>query len=400
MLKVFSNPDYGSLVAGVRDSDNTIGFMAKKLVDILFPYGGMEVEETVNHYVKPKDQYWFSAKNGMSVLMITADGARAITTPEEDDIGTDFELYIRGLGEWVEQIIGELEEIRQERIKKEEQEKAMENKNLQVFTNEQFGQLRTIVEGDKVLYCASDIAKALGYVNAPDAVAKHCRGSIAKRDTPINCVTPKGAHYIQYKALSYITEGDVYRLITHSKLPAAVQFEKWVFDEVLPTIRKHGAYMTPDTLDKIKKSPEFAYILAKQLIVETDRRKELEAENESLMEDNEHKQSVIDGLTDNISLAELRQRINQIVRYHTAPCDIPERWNLLYDEFERKYRINLSVRFKRNRNFVNPPAKNYLDYVDRVLGMTFQLYEVACKLYETSYDALMVSWGKVIGKVQ
>lgn len=94
----------------------------------------------------------------------------------------------------------------------------------------------------------------------------------------------------------------------------------------------------------------------------------------------------------------MRQRVNQIVRYHTAPNVIPECWNLLYDEFERKYHINLSVRFKRNRGFVEPPAKNYLDYIDRVLGMTPQLYEVVCKLFATSYDKLMASWGKIVSK--
>ena len=62
---------------------------------------------------------------------------------------------------------------------------------------------------------------------------------VVKRDTPTD-----GGN----QSLSFITEGDVYRLITHSKLPAAEKFEHWVFDEVLPTIRKHGAYMTPETL--------------------------------------------------------------------------------------------------------------------------------------------------------
>ena len=54
----------------------------------------------------------------------------------------------------------------------------------------------------------------------------------------------------------FIPEGDVYRLITHSKLPDAERFERWIFDEVLPTIRKHGAYMTPETLEAAILNPD------------------------------------------------------------------------------------------------------------------------------------------------
>lgn len=109
---------------------------------------------------------------------------------------------------------------------------------LQFFRHEQFGEIRTFIEGDKVLFCGSDIAKALGYSNAPDALNRHCR-AIVKRDTPISG---------KIQAISYILEGDVYRLIAHSKLPAAERFEIWVFDEVLPTIRKTGGYVSNDEL--------------------------------------------------------------------------------------------------------------------------------------------------------
>lgn len=93
------------------------------------------------------------------------------------------------------------------------------NNTLQVFQNKQFGQMRTLTEDGNTFFCGSDVAKALGYTNAPDALARHCRG-IVKRDTP----TTSGV-----QAMSFIPEGDVYRLITHSKLPAAEKFESWVF---------------------------------------------------------------------------------------------------------------------------------------------------------------------------
>ena len=102
----------------------------------------------------------------------------------------------------------------------------MDNK-IEIFKNEQFGEVRTILEGEKVLFCAADVAKALGYTNPNKAVNDHCR-AITKRSTPISG---------KVQSINFIPEGDVYRLIIRSKLPAAEKFELWVFDEVIPTIR-------------------------------------------------------------------------------------------------------------------------------------------------------------------
>lgn len=104
---------------------------------------------------------------------------------------------------------------------------------MEKFQSEEFGTLRTVDEDGKTLFCGADVAKALGYKNARDALGKHCKG-VAKRDTP----TSSGI-----QSMSFISEGDVYRLITHSKLPSAERFESWVFDEVLPSIRQQGGYI-------------------------------------------------------------------------------------------------------------------------------------------------------------
>lgn len=103
---------------------------------------------------------------------------------------------------------------------------------LQVFRDEQFGTVRTIDEDGKILFCGRDVALALGYANPQKAIRDHCKGG-TKRNTP----TPGGE-----QELLFITEGDLYRLITHSRLPAAENFEKWVFDVVLPQIRQTGRY--------------------------------------------------------------------------------------------------------------------------------------------------------------
>ena len=115
------------------------------------------------------------------------------------------------------------------------------NQQLQVFNHEQFGDVRIIEEDGKVLFCGKDVAKALGYENPRDAIRRHCRG-VVKRDGVSKTTNQHGVTTEQVTQMSFIPEGDVYRLITHSKLPAAERFEKWVFDEVLPTIRKTGGY--------------------------------------------------------------------------------------------------------------------------------------------------------------
>jgi len=106
---------------------------------------------------------------------------------------------------------------------------------MQVFQNKEFGELRTLEEDGKILFVASDVAKMLGYKNTSKAVNDHCKG-VTKRYIPT-----KGGN----QQMSVIPEGDLYRLIAHSELPSAQKFESWVFDEVLPTIRKTGSYSIP-----------------------------------------------------------------------------------------------------------------------------------------------------------
>ena len=112
----------------------------------------------------------------------------------------------------------------------------------EVFENQEFGSIRVLQEEGKTFFCASDVAKALGYVNPYAAVKRHCRGPLTKREGVVQKVNQYGDAGEQVVEISFITEGDVYRLIVHSKLPSAERFEHWVFDEVLPSIRKHGVY--------------------------------------------------------------------------------------------------------------------------------------------------------------
>ena len=107
---------------------------------------------------------------------------------------------------------------------------------LQVFNNEEFGQVRTTEIDGKVYFCGRDIAKALGYKRPQDAIRANCRYAVSNR-------TPHPQAPDKTIDMLFIPEGDVYRLIVRSKLPTAEKFETWVFDDVLPSIRKTGGYI-------------------------------------------------------------------------------------------------------------------------------------------------------------
>lgn len=107
---------------------------------------------------------------------------------------------------------------------------------LQIFNNPEFGEVRTITEDGKTLFCGKDVAAALGYKRPADAINAHCKGSVIRR------LPTKGGE----QDVKFIPEGDIYRLAARSELPGADVFERWIFDEVLPMIRRTGAYAPQD----------------------------------------------------------------------------------------------------------------------------------------------------------
>lgn len=103
---------------------------------------------------------------------------------------------------------------------------------LKVFSNSEFGELGVMLIDGKEYFPATQCAKLLGYARPADAISAHCKGV---------CVLPTPSSG-GVQNTKYIPEGDLYRLIVKSKLPQAEKFERWVFDEVLPSIRKSGGY--------------------------------------------------------------------------------------------------------------------------------------------------------------
>ena len=137
--------------------------------------------------------------------------------------------------------------------------------NLQIFKNEEFGEIRTIEESGKVLFCGSDVAKSLGYAKPQNAILKHCRYA-SKRGIPHPQSKTKTIEML------FIPEGDIYRLVSHSELPSAERFESWVFDDVLPSIRKNGGYIAGQETLSDDELMAKALLVAQNKIVERDNR--------------------------------------------------------------------------------------------------------------------------------
>ncbi len=128
---------------------------------------------------------------------------------------------------------------------------------MQVFQNSEFGELGVLEVNGKPYFPATACAKKLGYANPQKAIRDHCKG-VNEMVTPTKGGT---------QTMRFIPEGDLYRLIVHSKLPAAERFEKWVFDEVLPTIRRAGGYGQIDMATVTQIATIVAAEMVKQLVL-------------------------------------------------------------------------------------------------------------------------------------
>ena len=170
------------------------------------------------------------------------------------------------------------------------------NTELQIFDNSEFGSIRTTVIDGKPYFCGSDVASALGYKRPNDAISAHCRATV-------KCSTPISG---KLQEINFISEGDVYRLIIRSKLPNAERFEGWVFDEVLPSIRKHGMYAAEELLN----NPDLFISALQQLKIEKERTKNLQlqiAQNQQIINEMKPKASYYDMILQNKSTVPISQ---------------------------------------------------------------------------------------------
>lgn len=140
----------------------------------------------------------------------------------------------------------------------------MENKQVQVFNNVEFGDVRVIMQGEQPWFVGKDVASVLGYGDTAQAIRKH----VDNEDKGVVELTTPGGK----QRATIINESGLYSLILSSKLPSAKQFKRWVTSEILPTIRQHGAYLTPEKVEEVLMNPDTIIKLATQLKAEREGR--------------------------------------------------------------------------------------------------------------------------------
>ena len=173
---------------------------------------------------------------------------------------------------------------------------------LQIFSNPQFGEIRTIEENGRVLFCGSDVAKALGYAKPQNAVDRHCKCAL-KRGIPHPQSPDKTIEML------FIPEGDIYRLAAKSELPGADEFESWIFDEVIPSVRRTGGYISGQE----NLSPE--ELMAKALVVAQKTLADREARLSAVTVENQimkPKADYFDELVDRNLLTSFRETAKQL----------------------------------------------------------------------------------------
>lgn len=143
------------------------------------------------------------------------------------------------------------------------------NNEVQVFNSKEFGQVRTVVINNEPWFVGKDVAGILGYSDTNKAIAMH----VDNEDKKLN---DKTSSSFGQRGATLINESGLYSLVLSSKLSTAKKFKRWVTSEVLPTIRKHGAYMTDEAIYKAITEPDFLISLATELKKEKEARRKAE----------------------------------------------------------------------------------------------------------------------------
>lgn len=178
---------------------------------------------------------------------------------------------------------------------------------LQIFENADFGSVRTLMINDAPYFVGKDIAEILGYADPNKAIAMHIDDEDKLNDKTASSLGQRGGWLIN--------ESGLYSLILSSKMPNAKKFKHWVTAEVLPSIRKHGAYMTQETLEAAIMNPDMMIKLCTALKNEQNRNKVLQAANASLTVDNQimkPKADYFDELVDRNLLTNFRDTAKQL----------------------------------------------------------------------------------------
>lgn len=199
---------------------------------------------------------------------------------------------------------------------------------IEIFKNPEFGSIRTLEIKGEPWFVGKDVAEILGYAKPLNAIATH----VDKDDSLKQGLTDNLGRLQQ---AIFINESGLYSLILSSKLPSAKKFKRWVTSEVIPSIRKHGAYMTPETIEKVLYNPDLIIQLASSLKSKQEENKELLTQNQELKSENLELQTVNKTLVEEIQKWDYQPLIRKLInRYSMAAVNgvFGVGWKRFYDE--------------------------------------------------------------------
>lgn len=157
------------------------------------------------------------------------------------------------------------------------------NNNLMIFENEEFGEVRTNTICDEIWFSLKDVCRVLDINNSRQAKTRLNEGGVITNDIGVETGMKRdGTPSVQIVKADFINESNLYKLVFQSRKPQAERFANWVTDEVLPSIRKHGAYLTPEKVEEVLLNPDTIIKIAQNLKVEQEKRRLLETENKEL----------------------------------------------------------------------------------------------------------------------
>lgn len=267
-------------------------------------------------------------------------------------------------------------------MRKKKNEETPVNNQITIFTNKEFGEIRTIILNNEPYFVGKDVANALGYVDSSSAVSKN----IEKEDKTTLLLQQDGSNYKSKTTL--INESGLYSLILGSKLDSAKKFKRWVTSDVLPTIRKTGGYVNNDDLF-INTYLPFADDQTKMLFSTTlaTVRKQNEI-IESQKNEIVHKQEVINGLTDDTDIYKKKDIINRICKRRGG--DYANRYKELYKCFRENFHIDLEARCE-GYNMKQIKKKDQLSVIKYAeqFGYIDDLYSCCTKLFEAEIDEVL-----------
>lgn len=215
--------------------------------------------------------------------------------------------------------------------------------NIQIFTSPEFGEVRTIIIDDEFWFVGKEVAKILGYKNTKDAISVH----VDTEDKKIIQRSCFPTLKIPNRGLTVINESGLYSLILSSKLESAKRFKRWITKDVIPSIRKHGAYMTPETLQKALSDPDNLIQLLQTLKEEQDNNKKLKQVNAAL--------------TDQAHEWENKSVLNALIRAYAVKKHnsiFGVAWNEFYKNLQYQAHINLKIRRGHSKD-----NKKLIDYI-------------------------------------